>query len=411
METKTKLLATMSGFISRKLNAGLDYRVILDDIFDFLDVIIPFDRISIAMLANNDEDVSLKWMKSKREAHNLLLGFRAKLKGSSLEHIALTRQPRIINDLGRYLDDNPKSLSTRRIVDDGIISSLTFPLISENSVVGFAFFSSTERHTYNEDHIKLFSGIVDELSTLVHYGKLNDFFESHKSSEQIVRTTLHELKSPIAVIQGYLDLMIDEEWYQQLDEDSRSLFYVLRRNTETMLSLVSELAESNRFKSDTEGLDVKEVNLRAFLQEIASYARVLTGAKKISLTADFAEDLPETWFFDRNRIKQVVDNLLTNAIKFSNPGTQIRFIVHVEDEKIHFTINDTGPGIPQQEMPKLFQDFGKTSVRPTAGESSSGLGLAICKRIVEKHGGTIEARSQVGLGSTFNFCLNPSLLT
>jgi signal transduction histidine kinase len=395
----------MSGFISRKLNAGLDYRIILDDIFDFLEVIIPFDRISIALLENDEQDVNLKWMKSKREAHNLLLGFHAKLAGSSLESLASTRQPRIINNLNRYLEHNPQSLSTRKVLADGIISSLTFPLISEGVVVGFAFFSSVTPDTYNETHVKLFAGIVDELSTLVHYGKLHDFHQAHKSSEQIVRTTLHELKSPIAIIQGYLDLMRDEPWYEQLDRDSRSLFEVLRRNTETMLSLVSELAESNRTKDDTDALDLKPIDLAEFLSEITKDAVVLSNSKKIAFDTDFSDKLPKHWTFDRSRIKQVVDNLVTNAIKFSNPGTNIRFSAYSDDGKIYFSMADTGPGIPSMEMPKLFQDFGKTSVRPTAGESSSGLGLAISKRIVEKHGGKISAQSQVGKGSTFAFFL------
>lgn len=395
----------MSGFISRKLNAGLDYRVILDDIFDFLEVIIPFDRISIALLENDDEDISLKWMKSKREAHNLLLGFRAKLVGSSLATIATSRKPRIINDLNHYLEVNPRSLSTRKVIEDGITSSLTFPLISEGIVVGFAFFSSVTPNTYNETHINIFASIVDELSTLVHYGKLHDFFQSHKSSEQIVRTTLHELKSPIAIIQGYLDLMKDEAWYQQLDEDSRGLFAVLRRNTETMLNLVSELAESNRIKDDTDALDLQSIELKSFLSEIARDATVLSNAKGIAFSTKFSDQLPLAWIFDKIRIKQVVDNLLTNAIKFSNPGTEILFSAYPGNDTIHFSICDTGPGIPWLEMPKLFQDFGKTSVRPTAGESSSGLGFAISKRIVEKHGGKITAQSQVGKGSTFEFHL------
>jgi len=108
---------------------------------------------------------------------------------------------------------------------------------------------------------------------------------------------------------------------------------------------------------------------------------------------------------DPHRIDQVMNNLITNAIKFSYPHTTISLRARVLDQDVSISVQDQGQGIPAQEVYTLFTEFGKTSVRSTAGEKSTGLGLAIAKRIVALHGGRIWAESQVGIGSIFTFTL------
>jgi two-component system sensor histidine kinase/response regulator len=106
----------------------------------------------------------------------------------------------------------------------------------------------------------------------------------------------------------------------------------------------------------------------------------------------------------------VLDNLLTNAIKFSNSGSEVSVRVSRDDRALLIAVEDHGLGIPADELGNLFQPFGRTSVRPTGGESSTGLGLAISRRIVEAHKGRIEVDSTGGLGSTFRVIL-PITLT
>ncbi len=108
---------------------------------------------------------------------------------------------------------------------------------------------------------------------------------------------------------------------------------------------------------------------------------------------------------DPERISQVVNNLISNAIKFSNPDTTITLGAKSVGGSVEVYVADQGLGIPQDEVDKVFAEFGKTSVRPTAGEPSTGLGLAIVKRMVETHGGRIWVESQEGRGSVFTFSL------
>jgi signal transduction histidine kinase len=105
----------------------------------------------------------------------------------------------------------------------------------------------------------------------------------------------------------------------------------------------------------------------------------------------------------------VLENLFSNAVKYSRRGSEARFSFRREPDRLVFSVTDTGLGIPAEEIPKLFQEFGKTSVRPTEGEQSTGLGLAIAKRIVEQHKGQIMVESKPGPGSTFTFWI-PSIV-
>ncbi|MBU4444596.1 ATP-binding protein, partial [bacterium] len=102
-----------------------------------------------------------------------------------------------------------------------------------------------------------------------------------------------------------------------------------------------------------------------------------------------------------DRIMQVLDNLVTNAIKFSYPNTTVTISARKINDNVEISVADQGQGIPEGEISKIFKEFSKTSVRPTAGEKSTGLGLAIARKIIEAHQGTISVASKVGKGTTF----------
>ena len=104
---------------------------------------------------------------------------------------------------------------------------------------------------------------------------------------------------------------------------------------------------------------------------------------------------------DRNKIRQVVDNLISNAVKYSPRGSIITVLIHANETVAGFAVSDSGPGIPEHERHKLFKDYGRLSAQPTGGEKSTGLGLAICRKIVEAHNGTIGVENIPGRGAEF----------
>lgn len=387
--------------INHKITAGDDFKSILNFLFDSLNTIIPYDRIGIALIENGQ--LCSKWMKSKLPSGNLGPGYCGPLAGSSLKHILETGQPRIINDLVQYGVQRPESESTKLALKDGIRSSLTCPVYSDGAPIGIVFFSSGKSDTYKSEHIETYLEIADELSFVINQDRIRREAVHGRSTSQNVRMLLHDLKSPLGVIQGFLQIAQDESWYENLDQDAKKIFETLKRNAVHMNELLNELAELNHLNFYGSKLEVSEVSMSEFLSEISVSGLEMASKKSIAFKLECSSNLPDKAFFDPLKVRRAIDNLISNAVKYSARQTSIRLVISFLKVQLIFEVIDQGLGIPEHELPKLFREFGKTSVRPTEGESSSGIGLAIVKKIVEQHGGQVSIRSEVGKGSTFGF--------
>jgi len=213
----------------------------------------------------------------------------------------------------------------------------------------------------------------------------------------------HDLRNPIGIVMGYIKMMKDG-LFGEVSQPQIEIFKKVENTTGNMLNMVNDLLDISAIETGKLVMNPKEVDLAAFLNESYEYNHLLALQKKIELKLELESNLPKL-IMDPERINQVLTNLITNAIKFSYPGTVILVKARREDDSVHISVQDQGQGIPEDEISKIFQDFGRTSVRPTAGEKSTGLGLAICKRMVEAHGGSIWVKSKAGEGSMFTFSL------
>jgi hypothetical protein len=331
-------------------------------------------------------------------------GYSAPLKGSSLEAIIETGQPRILNDLKAYLEENPESESTKRIVAEGVRSSLTCPLIAMGKPVGFMFFSSKEPHTYKDIHVELFQQIAGQLAMIVEKSRLYQrLVELNDLKNHFLGMAAHDLRNPISVVQGYAGILMTNH-LGEVNEAQNKILSRMQRACDTMLGLIDDLLDVSAIESGQVHLEFEKVDLAGYLEECYEANSLLAEAKNIELVTDLPEELPRI-SLDPSRIGQVLGNLISNAVKFSHPKSTITLRVRVKEEEVWFSVEDQGLGIPSEEIPKVFQPFGRASVRPTAGEHSTGLGLAIAKRMVEAHGGQIQVTSEVGKGSTFTFSL------
>jgi hypothetical protein len=213
----------------------------------------------------------------------------------------------------------------------------------------------------------------------------------------------HDLRSPIAVIKGYADLFT-EGLMGDLDAGQKEPMRAIARLCDKMLALINDLLDVSTIESGHLTMEMREVDLGAYLAEVHRNNALLAKSKSIELILEIPKTLPKVWM-DPFRIDQVINNLITNAIKFSAPKSRIVLRVVPSEETVAISVTDQGQGIPSAEISKMFQYFGRTTVLPTAGEKSTGLGLAIAKRMVEAHGGKIGVESEPGKGSTFTFRL------
>jgi diguanylate cyclase (GGDEF)-like protein len=184
--------SSMLAKITERVNEGLLIDEVLDHVYENFFSLIPYDRIGLALLEEGNAVVRAYWARSEATEIKLPLGYSAGLVGSSLESIIQTGRPRILNDLEGYLERHSESDSTRRIVDEGMRSSLTCPLIVKGQPVGFLFFSSMKTNTYEEAHQELFLRIAGQLSMTLEKGRiykeLLDITEELRSARDALQT-------------------------------------------------------------------------------------------------------------------------------------------------------------------------------------------------------------------------------
>lgn len=390
--------------VTERANAGLLLDEVLDDVYESFRPLIPYDRIGLSLIDDDKETVSARWARSEAEEMRLTQGFSAPLAGSSLQKIIDTEEPRILNDLPAYLADHPHSESTELIVEEGMRSSLTCPLIALGKPVGFMFFSSMRPGTYRNVHAELFLQIAGQLSLIVEKSRIyQELLDLNELKNRFLGMAAHDLRNPLNAVHGYVYLL-ECGHFGEVTEKQKEVLGRVKAHALGSLKLIEDLLDVSAIESGHLTLEITPVDAVQQLEEAVQTANLLAADKSISVELEVDGSLPRV-LADPKRISQVLGNLLSNAVKYSHPDTRVTLRASEQNGMVDVSVIDQGQGIPTEEMETLFTDFGRTSVRPTGEESSTGLGLAIVKRIVEAHGGAVFVRSKVGRGSTFSFTL------
>jgi signal transduction histidine kinase len=212
-------------------------------------------------------------------------------------------------------------------------------------------------------------------------------------------TAAHELRSPLGIIWSYSDFLM-HEISDLLSEEHLEFLSIIQYSSEFMLHMVDDLLDVSAIESGRLNLTLEVTDLFALVEHNVALNRVLAERKQIHLAFQADGGLP-TMYLDPAKIEQVLNNLISNAVKFSYPASSVKIRVSGEKDQALISVKDEGQGIPDDEVDNLFKWFGKTSVRGTEGEISSGLGLAIAHKIVLGHHGAIWVESEEGKGSTF----------
>lgn len=210
-------------------------------------------------------------------------------------------------------------------------------------------------------------------------------------------TVVHDLRGPIGNIQTCTYLL---DMAEPQSEDYKDFLSIINETTAKLLVLINDLLDVSAIESGKLILEPKAVQLSEFIDRVQHLNQQLGNKKGIDLQVALQPGLAQG-VFDAKRMEQVLDNLLGNAFKFSHSGTSVRLSVFQHEDWLCFEVEDQGQGIKVEDMDKLFGAFQKTSTLPTNHEASSGLGLSICKRIVELHDGQIQVSSVVGEGTCF----------
>jgi signal transduction histidine kinase len=221
--------------------------------------------------------------------------------------------------------------------------------------------------------------------------------ELDRMKDQFVSSVSHELRSPLTSIVGYMELLLDGE-AGELVADQRRFLEIIGRNCTRLTKLVDDILFVARVDAGRLSLDMQAVDIAELAAASVESARPVAEGKGLELKLDVDGPIPSLWA-DPTRIAQLLDNLISNAVKFTPEGGSVTVVVETADDSCHLEVRDTGVGIPQDEVDKLFVRFYRASTSTVA--AGTGLGLSIAKSIVEAHRGQIAVESELGAGTTF----------
>ena len=246
------------------------------------------------------------------------------------------------------------------------------------------------------------SGFISGLVAVLH-----DTTEQEKEERErrlFVSNVSHELRTPLTSVKSYLEALDEGALYDPVAPD---FIKVSLDETNRMMRMVTDLLHLSRIDNATTQLDVELINFTAFITFILNRfdkMRSQDDEKKYELVRDYS--INSVWIeIDTDKMTQVIDNILNNAIKYSPDGGKITVSMKTTDDQMILSIKDQGLGIPKQDLPKIFDRFYRVDRARSRAQGGTGLGLAIAKEIIKQHNGFIWAKSEYGKGSTFTIVL------
>lgn len=221
--------------------------------------------------------------------------------------------------------------------------------------------------------------------------------ELNELKNQFLGMASHDIKGPIGRIEKMVEGLLKNK--KMLSDDQLENLSKIKKEAEDMFNLITDLLDVVKIETGKMGIQKQEVKIDELLQEVFKMNDMTARAKNITMDLDTAKPLKVN--ADPDRLIEVFENLIINAIKFTNKGKKITIHAKKVSGGAEIEISDQGVGIPKEELPKVFQRFAKLTPKATQGEKGTGLGLSICKQIVDLHEGKITVQSDEGEGTTF----------
>lgn len=356
---------------------------LLEQIWQTLAPVLPLDHMLLALRSDTDGVERVSWVKSRTEpafslGTPLPGGFSTVVNRPAVQRIDPMRAG---------------------VTAGPFRSMLVCRLHVKERTLGTLLLLAVGQDAYNDSAVRYVEDLTGFLSRMVERALIYRRVEELNAlRDRFLGMAVHDLRNPLASIDGFVKLLLGGI-LGELSGRQQAALERVQQACEDMLHLINDLLDINAVQTGRLTLRLEEVDVGAILRKAAESAQLLAAPKSITVELD-APPLPGI-SADANRLYQILDNLLSNACKFSNPGTAVRLGASCDDEAVEIYVEDHGVGIPAHEVDKLFSAGVRPSVRPTRGERSNGLGLQIVKRLVDAHNGTIRVESSPGQGSRF----------
>ncbi len=374
--------------IARDLASTLDLDTLLQRIVRAAAEVIGSEAASILLYDNLTRQLNFQVATNLDEP--TMRGLVIPLEGSIAGWIVINRKSvRITN-----AQDDPRFFGTvDEMTGRPTQSLLGVPLITKNKVVGVLEALNKEKGKFTEGDESMLSVLGAQAAVAIENARL--FQQSDLISEFV-----HEIRTPLASLSTATYLLLRPEISR---EQGDQIIHNIHSETLRLNSLASSFLDLARLESGRVQFHKTRFNITDLLYECKDILNSKAEEEKVQIRIEAREGLP-LLEADRDKIKQVVLNLLSNSIKYNRPMGSVIIDPSVTESEVCITVQDTGLGIPEEAIPHLFEKFYR--VRETEGKAiGTGLGLSICKQIVQGHGGRMEVKSKMGVGTSFCFYL------
>jgi signal transduction histidine kinase/DNA-binding response OmpR family regulator len=395
--------------ISETILGSLDLKVVLDGILEQAMLSGSFDLGNIRLLDSTRETLEVAATRGYRDPKNILShrGVSRTQKGRQSSHFQ-----------GRFLEEPcieehvQSSEGLRTLRKEGIESFFSVPVRAEGEVLGILQLATRTPRNFKDEEVHLLETIGNQMGIAIQRAQLYE--ETRRQASELERANklqadfsamiAHDLRSPLMNISGVAELMLKEMFGSVTDEQKKWLLRI-QANSRSLVALVSDFLDVSKLESGYVNVSREEVRLEELIQKSVENNRVLGVEKKISIKVALDGSFPAV-LADPRRLDQVLSNLISNAIKFTGEGGEIEVGAGLVDvNHVNVWVKDNGEGIAAHELAQVFEKYRQGGNAKHSNYKGTGLGLVICKMIVEAHGGRIWAESEEGKGSTFTFSI------
>ena len=293
----------------------------------------------------------------------------------------------------------------------GMKSHLFVPLEAEEKNIGLFCFCSKTQNFFNDDKIRLAELIAGQTAAIVENARIHNNLKKvnaelerlNSVKNDFVSMVSHELRTPLTAIKGFVHVVLNEE-AGKINEQQKKFLGIVDQSSNHLNHLISGLLDLSKIESGLIALKLEQLDLADVVKKSVETNINQIKNKNIKLRLEIDKELPKI-SGDYSRLMQVYDNLISNAVKFTDLGGQITITVKEKGDFIISSVSDNGIGIPEEEHKKIFEKFYQVDSSHTRIAGGTGLGLFIVRTIVELHGGNIWLDSTPGSGSTFSFLI------
>jgi two-component system, NtrC family, sensor kinase len=400
---------TALGEVGRAVSSTLDLETVLNTIVSRAIQLSGTDGGSVYEYDQTTEEFSLRVSRNLPEAYVEQVRDARPRKGEgAVWRVAQTREPIQIADIA---DATAYESRVRNILlQIGLRALLAVPLIAEDQLVGALIVMRRRSGTFAAEEVTLLQTFATQSALAIQNARLFREIEdksrqlevasSHKS--EFLANMSHELRTPLNAIIGFSEVL-SERMFGELNEKQEEYSKDIHASGQHLLSLINDILDLSKIEAGRMELELSAFHLPTALDSALTLVCERAGRRGIALQINVDERLGQIQG-DERKVRQVVLNLLSNAIKFTPEGGRIEVAAMPKDGFVEVSVRDTGVGIAPEDQEAVFEEFRQVGTADKKVEGT-GLGLTLCRKFVELHGGKIWVKSQVGEGSTFTFTI------